>query len=290
MKKKAKKGYKLSDETLEILKEQAEIRKQEEEEKQANTKEAKKAAKKAEKKEKKRIKKEEKKRKAEEDKISIPKAMETIFCMVYLGFLVICIWNFFSLTKNNIVFMMFGCLATVLAFGDSFHLIPRIIDNMKKNGLKGKDFWFGLGNQISSITMTWFYLILYFIYRRLFPENLPGRVFDIFLYMTVLLRVFICFLPQNNWFEKERDMSVSILRNLIFLVTGIMEIVLFIIIGNKGGYGLWKMAIAIGLSFTFYLPVAFGAKKHPKLGMLMIPKTLCYVWMLVMGLDLIGKV
>ena len=91
-------------------------------------------------------------------------------------------------------------------------------------------------------------------------------------------------------FEKERNMSMSVLRNLIFLITGIMMMVLFIIIGNTGGYGLWKMAIAIGLSFAFYLPVAFGANKHPKLGILMIPKTLCYVWILVMGLDLIGKV
>lgn len=290
MKKKSKKGYKLSEETLEKLKEQAEIRKQEEAEEEANSKKGKKAAKKAAKKENKRKKKEEKKRRAEEDKISIPKAMETIFCMVYLGFLVICIWNFFSLTKVNIVFMMLGCLTTVLAFGDSFHLIPRILDNMKKNGLKGKDFWFGLGNQISSITMTWFYLLLYYIYRRLFPENAPGRVFDIFLYLTVGLRVFICLLPQNDWYSKDRNLSLSILRNLIFLVTGVMEIFLFAFIGNKGGYGLWKMAIAIGLSFAFYLPVAFGARKHPKLGMLMIPKTLCYVWMLVMGLDLMGKV
>lgn len=290
MKKKSKKGYKLSEETLEKLKEQAEIRKQEEEEEKANTKEAKKAAKKSAKKEAKLKKKEEKRRKAEEDKISIPKAMETIFCMVYLGFLIVCIWNFFSLVKSSKIFLIFGCLTTVLAFGDGFHLIPRILDNMKKRGIESKEFWFGLGSQISSITMTWFYLLLYFVYRKLFPDNLPGRIFDIFLYMTIILRVFICLLPDNDWYSKDRNIGLSILRNLIFLVTGVMEIFLFAFIGNKGGYGLWKMAIAIGLSFAFYLPVAFGAHKHPKLGMLMIPKTLCYVWMLCMGLDLIGKV
>ncbi|MBR2289379.1 MAG: hypothetical protein IJ867_01855 [Clostridia bacterium] len=286
MKKKSKKGYKLSEETLEKLKVQAEIRKQEEEEANRDIKAEKKAAKK----EARLKKKEEKKRKAEEDKISIPKAMETIFCMVYLGFLVICVWNFFSLVKTNTIYLIFGCLATVLLFGDGFHLIPRILDNMKKNGISNREFWLGLGSQISSITMTWFYLLLYFAYRKLFPENLPGRVFDIFLYMTVGLRVFICLLPQNEWYSEDRNMGVSVLRNLIFLVTGVMEIVLFALIGNNGGYGLWKMAIAIGLSFVFYLPVAFGARKHPKLGMLMIPKTLCYVWMLVMGLDLMGKI
>lgn len=138
--------------------------------------------------------------------------------------------------------------------------------------------------------MTWFYLLLYFTYKKLFPENNPGLVFDLAIYITVGLRILICLLPQNNWYSENKGKKLSIIRNLIFLVTGILEIVLFAKIGNKFGYGLWKMAIAIGLSFAFYLPVAFGAKKHPKLGMLMIPKTLCYVWMLVMGLDLIGKV
>lgn len=66
--------------------------------------------------------------------------------------------------------------------------------------------------------------------------------------------------------------------------------ILFAKIGNKGGFGLWKMTVAIGISFACYLPVAFCGNKNKKIGALMMPKTLCYVWMLVMGLDLIGKV
>ena len=220
----------------------------------------------------------------------MPKAFESIFCIVYLGFLIICIWNFFSLSKINKVYLMIGCLTTVLTFGDSFHLIPRIIDNFKKGGIQNREFWLGLGTQISSITMTWFYLLLYFVYRKLFPQNLPGTVFDVFIGLTVILRILICLLPQNKWYTNEKNLVISIIRNLIFLATGIMEIVLFAMIGNKGGLGLWKMAIAIGLSFLFYLPVAFGSKKHPKIGILMIPKTLCYVWMIVMFLDIMGKV
>lgn len=285
MKKKQKRGYKLSKETNEKLKVQAELRKEEEEKNNYDEKAGKKVAKKQEK----LRKKEEKRLKEEADKISLPKAFETIFCLVYLGFLLICIWNFFSLAGNN-VFMIFGCLATVLFFGDSFHLIPRIMDNMKKRGIKNKDFWFGLGTQISSITMTWFYFLLYLVYKILFPENWPNIAFDIILYITIGLRIIICLLPQNDWYSKDKNMKFSIIRNLIFLVTGIMEIVLFARIGNKNGYEMWRMALAIAISFAYYLPVCFGAKKNPKLGMLMIPKTLCYVWMLIIGLDLIGKV
>lgn len=286
MKKKQKKGYKLSGEVIEKLKVQEEIRKKEEAELNKDPK----AEKKELKRQKKLEKKAERKRKKEENKVSLPKALETIFCIIYLGFLYVCIWNFFSLIKYDKVYIIMGCLTTVLAFGDSFHLIPRIINNMKKKEINNKDFWFGLGSQISSITMTWFYLLLYLLYKILFPKNLPGKAFEIGIWVTVVLRILICLLPQNNWYTKERNLVISIIRNLIFLITGIMEIVLFALIGNKGGYGLWMMSIAIGLSFLFYLPVAFGAKKHPKLGMLMIPKTLCYVWMIVMCLNMMGKV
>lgn len=124
MKKKQKKGYKLSDETVEKLKIQ-EIIKKEEEEKNKSPK-----IKKRE--EKKKI-KEEKKNKKSENKISIPKAFETIFCLVYLGFLFVCIGKFFSLAKFNKLYVMLGCLTTVLAFGDSFHLIPRILYNLRNN-------------------------------------------------------------------------------------------------------------------------------------------------------------
>ena len=285
MKKKSKKGYKLSEETKEKLRIQEEARKKEEEETKKNLS----------KKEFRKIEKIEKNKKSKDiskdEKISIPKAIETIFSMVYLGFLIICIWKFFGLVKTSKVFLLFGCLATILAFGDSFHLIPRIINNLKTKGIKYKEFWFGLGTQISSITMTWFYLLLYITYKKLFPENLMGLGFDLAIYITVGLRIIICLLPQNNWYtESNKNTKISVIRNLIFLVTGILEIILFARIGNKFGYGLWKMAIAIGISFACYLPVSLGAKKYPKLGILMIPKTLCYMWMLYMGLDLIGKV
>ncbi|MBQ9911022.1 MAG: hypothetical protein IJM50_05955, partial [Lachnospiraceae bacterium] len=35
------------------------------------------------------------------------------------------------------------------------------------------------------------------------------------------------------------------------------------------------------LSFLFYIPVAVGAPLLPALGMLMLPKTVCYVLMII---------
>lgn len=48
-----------------------------------------------------------------------------------------------------------------------------------------------------------------------------------------------------------------------------------------------RMAAAIIISFGCYLPVTLLSKKMPKVGMLMIPKTCAYIWMIVMGLQLL---
>jgi len=285
MKKKKNKKHDLSEETKEkilIHKKQLPIETMDKKTKKKIEKKQKKAEKKAIKIQKKMEKK------AKEVKIPLPKAFETMFSMVYLGFLVIATYEFFSLSGRSPIYLMYGCLTAILLFGDSFHLIPRIIRNL--NGkLNMEEYWFGLGNQISSITMTGYYLILFFIYEQLFPEIEIAKGITIAIWTTVILRVLICLLPQNNWYEKKGNIVFSILRNMIFLITGILEIILFAKAGNTNQYALWQMTIAIGLSFLFYLPVAFWAKKHPKLGMLMLLKTGCYIWMIGLGLNLIGR-
>ena len=50
--------------------------------------------------------------------------------------------------------------------------------------------------------------------------------------------------------------------------------------GDRAFRFLW---LAVLLSFAFYLPVVLFADALPPVGMLMIPKTCVYVWMVVMG-------
>ena len=52
-------------------------------------------------------------------------------------------------------------------------------------------------------------------------------------------------------------------------------------------YHLNRMVYAIIISFGCYLPVTLLSKKYPKVGLLMIPKTCAYVWVIVMGLQLL---
>jgi hypothetical protein len=43
------------------------------------------------------------------------------------------------------------------------------------------------------------------------------------------------------------------------------------------------MALAVVLSFAFYIPVVLWAQVNMLIGMLMIPKTLAYLWIVFIG-------
>ena len=80
------------------------------------------------------------------------------------------------------------------------------------------------------------------------------------------------------------SISWGILRNIPFLLLGLLIIVLFWK-HTRGGQDqpfrfLW---LTIVLSFGFYVPVVLFADTVPAVGMLMIPKTCAYVWTVLIG-------
>lgn len=82
-------------------------------------------------------------------------------------------------------------------------------------------------------------------------------------------------------------MEWGIYRNIPFVIMGILVVVLFF--GQRGDRPYRFMYLAITLSFAFYIPVVLWADVSPMVGMLMMPKTCMYVWMVVMGYKLVGK-
>lgn len=118
-------------------------------------------------------------------------------------------------------FRMFGIMAIVLASGDAFHLVPRVIA-LLTTGLEANAFRLGPGKLITSITMTGFYLILYFILEEEYrPDSKQKAVFRISLIALAAIRVILCAFPQNNWFTVEGSLPFGILRNIPFAVIGI---------------------------------------------------------------------
>ena len=218
----------------------------------------------------------------------MPQIGEAVFCMAYLIFDIIAAIIFFLDSGGSQVFLLFGVLTIVLGGGDAFHLIPRIVKAFRGDSPK-IEWWSGLGLMVSSITMTVFYVLMFYIWKAIFPQVSYPAAIPIIIWGTALIRIIICLFPQNNWFRSEGNQAWGIYRNLPFAVTGLCLVILFFISGNTNGYGLWKMSIAIIISFACYFPVVLLAKKKPMVGMLMIPKTIAYIFMISMGLVLIGQ-
>ncbi len=218
----------------------------------------------------------------------MPQIGEACFCIAYLVFDLIAALVFFMNANGRQSIILYGILTLVLGGGDAFHLVPRILRTFKGDSPKIQ-WWTGLGLLVSSITMTIFYVLLFYVWLSIFPDTSYPKALLVITWISALCRIALCLFPQNNWFKPEGNPRWGIYRNLPFAVTGACLVILFIISGNTGGYGLWQMPIAIIISFACYFPVVIWGKKKPMVGMLMMPKTLAYVWMIALGLSLINK-
>ena len=208
------------------------------------------------------------------------KKFESLFCISYLLFDLIA-GIIFLTNSNEQIFFIYCILTFSLCLGDSFHLIPRIIRNAKGNSKK-VEWLMNLGLIITSITMTIFYMILFYIWKIKYTKDVSILI-DVIIWIISIVRIVLCLLPQNNWFNGGNK-KMALYRNTIFSVLGIIEIILFIMLEESFGI---IMAISILLSFVFYMPVALFSKDKPKLGMLMIPKTIMYIIMISLGLSLL---
>ena len=145
----------------------------------------------------------------------MPDIMEAIFDAGYLIFDLVAAILFFTYAKGNTLFILYGILTLTLCGGDAFHLVPRIIraargtnDRIKKQ--------LGIGLQISSITMTVFYIILLYVWKLTFPElNAPAAV-EAMIWISAIIRIVVCFLPQNNWCTDDGNIKFYILINAFF--------------------------------------------------------------------------
>lgn len=210
-------------------------------------------------------------------KSKMPQIGEAIFSIIYLVFGFIASFILLSKSNGRNIIQLYGILTLVLAGGDSFHLVPRIINALKEK-IDGYEFWAGLGLMISSITMTVFYILLYYVWKAMHPTIQVSNVLISVFMICAILRILLCLFPQNNWLKKEGNPTWGILRNIPFAIVGLIMVYLFIL-GHH-----YSMAIAIVISFACYFPVVLWAKKNPKIGMMMIPKTMAYMWMIGIGL------
>lgn len=204
------------------------------------------------------------------------KIMEAVFCVFYLVFTTVIGIKIIKNAQERKQIKLFGIMTLVLVFGDAFHLVPRILSAINKTG----DYTvsLGIGKLITSVTMTFFYLILYFVYEMRYDAK--NKIMCLAVSFLAIVRIILCILTQNDW-TGASPVIWGIYRNIPFTVMGLIMVILFF---NKRDDKKYRwMWLAILLSFVFYIPVVLWSDLSPMIGMLMLPKTCMYMWIVVMG-------
>lgn len=202
--------------------------------------------------------------------------MESLFDILYLLFAI----------STGIVLLrrgggrltrLLGVTSLVLGCGDAFHLVPRVMNYWLAGDFTAA---LGIGKLVTSITMTVFYLLLEYARRERYGVRGEKGLLCAFWALTAV-RIALCLFPQNAWTSADAPVSWGIYRNLPFAVMGVMSIVTWLRSAQADRPLRW-MWLAILLSFLFYFPVVLWADALPIIGMMMLPKTCMYIWMLCM--------
>ncbi len=151
--------------------------------------------------------------------------VETLFDAVYLVTVITIGILMIRGSKGDAQFRLFGLMAVVLGAGDAFHLIPRALA-LCTTGLESYTVPLGLGKWTTSVTMTVFYVLLYYVWRQRY--QIKGRNgLTAAVYALAAARAALCMMPQNQWLSADAPLVWGIYRNIPFALLGLLIIVLF---------------------------------------------------------------
>ena len=199
------------------------------------------------------------------------KYVESTFDIIYLLFAILTGIRILC-KRRDAVGRLMGFAVLILGCGDAFHLIPRVLNYFVNADLNA---WLGFGKLVTSVTMTVFYVLLYRLWLKVYGEREDKRI-NTAVYVLAAVRILLCFMPQNRWLQNDSSVLWGVIRNVPFVILGGIDVWLFFRMRNEicRFRFVWLL---ITLSFLFYIPVAVAAGLVPLLGMLMLPKTVCYM-------------
>ena len=207
----------------------------------------------------------------------MPALPESIFDICYLVFAIVSGILLLKKSKGRKYVRIFGIMTLLLGCGDALHLVPRVLNYWTDGDYTAA---LGIGKLVTSITMTLFYILIEYARRDRYKiAGEKGVLASV--WILGIIRIVLCCFPQNGWTSAEPSLLWGILRNIPFALLGILTVVLWLR-SAKNDKPLKLMWLAVTLSFLFYIPVVLFAQTMPMIGMLMLPKTCMYVWMIVM--------
>ena len=209
---------------------------------------------------------------------------ETLFDIVYLVTVITLGILMIRSSRGEKQYLLYGVMAVTLGCGDAFHLVPRAIA-LCTTGLENYTAALGIGKLVTSVTMTLFYVLLYYVWRARYQvSGQKGTTATV--WVLALARIALCLMPQNAWTSAAPPLSWGIYRNIPFTILGVLIVVLFYRSAkeqqDKPFRFLW---LSVVVSFACYIPVVLFADTVPAVGMLMIPKTCAYVWAVLIGFN-----
>ncbi len=213
---------------------------------------------------------------------------ETLFDIVYLTTVIVLGIRMIRGSGGRKQYLLFGVMAVTLGCGDAFHLVPRAVA-LCTTGLDHYTAALGIGKLITSVTMTAFYVLLYYVWRARYGAA-ARRGLSIAVWALALARIALCLMPQNAWTSATPPLSWGVYRNIPFAFLGALIVVLFFrSAGEKQDAPFRHLWLTVVLSFACYIPVVLFADAAPAVGMLMIPKTCAYVWTVLIGYNAMKK-
>lgn len=199
--------------------------------------------------------------------------METIFETGYLLFALFCGVFFLVKGKGQLQYVVLAVAILLLGIGDAFHLGPRMIA-LNTDGFERCKAALGMGKLITSITMTFFYVAMYVFLQVRYRRQAPLWLHVVF-GLLLIVRLVLVAMPQNDWLN-ESPYIWNIVRNIPFVAMGIIFILMAYVYCRGDKYFAWMWLLVV-LSFVFYLITALGASFVSILGLMILPKTICYM-------------
>lgn len=130
---------------------------------------------------------------------------ETVFDIIYLTLVITVGIQMILKSHGNKQYKLFGIMAVTLGAGDAFHLIPRAVA-LCTTGLDSFTAALGIGKWITSITMTIFYVLLYYVWRIRYKIQGNNTITWI-VYLLAAARIALCMFPQNAWTQADAPLS-----------------------------------------------------------------------------------
>jgi hypothetical protein len=173
---------------------------------------------------------------------------------------------------------------TMLAIGDTAHVGFRVFafargrDKSFVTWLGKRTSLIGIGEMVSSITMTFFYVFTLDAWRVRFGKT--WNWFTRLLLASAAIRIAALAAPQNEWDKEEPPQPWSTYRNVPLLTLGLGQAYLIEKDARRTGDRTFRgIGRSMFASYAFYTPVILFARRSPLVGLLMIPKTIAYVAM-----------